>query len=145
MKFLKSFKRLTKFEFVLWFLSVSAIAISFLFGTHKDIITIIASLIGVTALIFVAKGDVFGQILTVVFSVFYAIISFRFSYYGEMITYLGMTAPIAVMSVITWLKNPYEKGENEVKIANMTKKKIIILIYILTEKLLENIYHKMML
>ncbi|MDE5985409.1 MAG: nicotinamide riboside transporter PnuC [Eubacterium sp.] len=128
MKFLKSFKRLTKFEFVLWFLSVSAIAISFLFGTHKDIITIIASLIGVTALIFVAKGDVFGQILTVVFSVFYAIISFRFSYYGEMITYLGMTAPIAVMSVITWLKNPYEKGENEVKIANLTKKKIIILI-----------------
>ena len=128
MKFLKSFKSLTKFELILWLVSVCAITISFLLGSHKDTVTIIASLIGVTALIFVAKGDVLGQILTVVFSIFYAVISFRFRYYGEMITYLGMTAPIALMSVITWLKNPYEKGKNEVKIARLTKKKIIILI-----------------
>ncbi len=128
MRFLQSFKSLTKFELILWLASVSAIMISFLFSTQRDIITIIASLIGVTALIFVAKGDVLGQILTVVFSVFYAIISFRFSYYGEMITYLGMTAPIALMSVFTWLKNPYEKGKNEVKIAKLTKEKVIILV-----------------
>lgn len=128
MKFIKSFKNLTKFELILWLTSVSAIIISFLFSTQKDIITIIASLIGVTALIFVAKGDVLGQILTVVFSIFYAIISFKFRYYGEMITYLGMTAPIAIMSVITWLKNPYEKDKNEVKIEKLTKKQTIILI-----------------
>lgn len=127
MKIFKSFKSLNKFEFILWSASISVITISFLLSTQKDLITIAASLIGVTALIFVAKGDVLGQILTVVFSIFYAVISFRFRYYGEMITYLGMTAPIAVMSVITWIKNPYKKGKNEVKIAKLTKRQTIIL------------------
>ena len=32
-----------------------------------------------------------------------------------MITYLGMTAPIAVMAIVTWLKNPYKKGEVKVR------------------------------
>lgn len=129
MIFFKSFKNLTKFELILWLLSITAIIISFLFSKPCNILTIIASLIGVTALIFLSKGDVLGQILTVVFSIFYAIISFRFRYYGEMITYLGMTAPIAFLSVITWLKNPYEQGKNEVKISKLTKTKIIALFF----------------
>lgn len=128
MKLLNSFKNLTKFELVLWLASVSAIVISFIAGSSKDILTIIASLIGVTALIFVSKGDVFGQILTVVFSLLYAVISFRFNYYGEMITYLGMTAPIAVLSAVSWFKNPYEDGKNEVKIARLTGVKVIVLV-----------------
>lgn len=126
MKLLKSFKTLTKFELALWLTSVFVIIISFALSTQRDILTIIASLIGVTALIFVAKGDVLGQILTIVFSIFYAVISFKFRYYGEMITYLGMTAPIALMSVITWLKHPYEKGKSEVKIAKLKAKEIAI-------------------
>ncbi len=128
MKFLKSFKNLTKFELILWLFSVAAIVISFIAGSSKDVLTIIASLIGVTALIFVSKGDVLGQILTVVFSLFYAVISFRFNYYGEMITYLGMTAPIAVLSAVSWFKNPYESGKNEVKIAVLTRTKTIVLV-----------------
>lgn len=128
MKFLKSFKNLTKFELILWLFSVAAIVISFVASSSKDVLTIIASLIGVTALIFVSKGDVLGQILTVVFSLFYAVISFRFNYYGEMITYLGMTAPIAVLSAVSWFKNPYESGKNEVKIAVLTRTKTIVLV-----------------
>ena len=38
--------------------------------SDKNYLTIIASLIGATALIYVAKGEPMGQILTVVFSVF---------------------------------------------------------------------------
>lgn len=71
-------------------------------------------------LIFVAKGEVLGQILTVVFSLAYAAVSLRFRYYGEMITYLGMTAPIAVMSVVSWLKHPYQAGKSEVAVARLT-------------------------
>ncbi len=85
------------------------------------------SLIGVTALIFVAKGDVTGQVLTVVFSVLYSVISFEFTYYGEMITYMFMTAPIAAMSVYTWIRHPEEKGKREVSIARLTLKKTIML------------------
>ena len=56
--------------------------------------------------------------MTVVFALFYAYISLRFRYYGEMITYLGMTAPMAVMAVISWVKNPYE-GPREVRVASL--------------------------
>lgn len=128
MKFLNSFKRLTRLELILWLSSVAVIVLSFIVGSSRDVLTIIASLIGVTALIFVSKGDVLGQILTVVFSLFYAVISFRFNYYGEMITYLGMTAPIAVLSAVSWFKHPYEDGKNEVKIVKLTKAKTIVLV-----------------
>ena len=77
---------------------------------------------------FVAKGDVAGQILPVIFSLLYAWISLRYHYYGEMITYLGMSAPIAVLSVVSWLRNPYEKGKNEVKIARLRKQQIVQMI-----------------
>lgn len=83
----------------------------------------IASFLGVTALIFVAKGDVLGQALTIGFSILYGIVSYKFKYYGEMITYLGMSAPAAFVTLIVWLKNPYT--EHEVKVSHMTKGKWI--------------------
>lgn len=126
MKFKNPFKDLTKFELGLWLISVTVIIVSFAISGGGDILTIIASLIGVTALIFVAKGYVIGQILTVVFAVFYGIISYYFRYYGEMITYLCMTAPIAVMAVVSWLRNPYE-GTKEVKISHVTKNQVIVM------------------
>ncbi len=122
------FLTLTKFEWSLWISSLICIVISFLIVSDKMPLTLVASLIGVTALIFLAKGDPLGQALTVVFAVFYSIISVRFRYYGEMITYLGMTAPIALLSTISWLKNPYKDGENEVKVTTMTWKKWTILV-----------------
>ena len=78
-------------------------------------------------MIFIAKGDVTGQVLTVVFSLFYAVISLQFRYYGEMITYLGMTAPIAILSVISWLKHPY-RGAAEVKVHYLTRKQTLLMI-----------------
>ena len=126
MRFKNPFKDLTKFELGLWLISVTVIIVSFAISGGGDILTIIASLIGVPALIFVAKGYVIGQILTVVFAVFYGIISYYFRYYGEMITYLCMTAPIAVMAVVSWLRNPYE-GTKEVKISHVTKNQVIVM------------------
>lgn len=121
MKLMNPFKRLTKFEFCLWLVSVIAVTGSFAIGEDFNILTLLASLVGVTALIFIARGDVLGQMLTVAFAVLYAVVSWKLRYYGEMITYLGMTAPIAVMSIISWLRHPYEKGDNEVEVARMSK------------------------
>lgn len=126
MKIFEQFRDLTVFERVLWLVSAAVIIISFAVSGGGDVLTLIASLIGVTALIFVAKGYVLGQILTVVFAVFYGIISFFFTYYGEMITYLCMTAPIAVMSTVSWIKNPY-KGTKEVAVARITAKQIAVM------------------
>ncbi len=118
------FKRLNKFELALWLCSLAAVTVSFILGPEKDILSLVASLIGVTALIFVAKGMVFGQALCVVFALIYGIISFKFKYYGEVITYIGMSAPAAVAAVIAWLKNPYGNGD-EVKVSSLSKKKIL--------------------
>ena len=93
--------------------------------------TLAASLIGVTSLIFNAKGNPFGQLLMIVFSILYGIISYSFAYYGEMITYLGMTAPMALFALISWLKNPYKGNKAEVTV-NSIKPKEICFMLILT-------------
>lgn len=120
------FRSLTKFEWCLWTGSVVAVTAAFLIYS-TDYLTLIASVIGVTALIFVSKGMVFGQILCVIFAVFYGIVSYFFRYYGEVITYLCMSGPIALMSVISWIKHPFEKSE-EVEVNRMTKKQIMIMV-----------------
>ena len=125
MKIKSSLKSLTKLEWVLWIGSVLVICLSFFMG-KVSVLNIIASLIGVTSLIFISKGNVLGQILIVIFSVFYGIISIAFKYYGEMITYIFMTTPIAILTVFSWIKNPYQ--ENEVRISKVTRKQIIIMI-----------------
>ncbi len=119
MKITEYIRSLTRFEKGLWLVSVLVISASFIFSGGKDFLSLAASLIGVTSLIFIAKGYVLGQVLMIVFSVFYGIISFFFSYYGEMITYLGMTAPMAVMSMISWIKHPYKKTR-EVEVSRVT-------------------------
>ena len=58
----------------------------------------------------------------VVFSLLYGIISYTFSYYGEMITYLGMTMPMAVFALVSWLKNPYKGNKAEVKVNSIGKR-----------------------
>lgn len=116
---------------MLWCFSVLLIVISFLAFDRENYLTLVASIIGATSLIFNAKGNPVGQLLMVIFSVLYGIISFTFAYYGEMITYLGMTAPMAVFSLISWLKNPYKGNRAEVKI-NYLKSREIIFMFVLT-------------
>ena len=117
---------LTKFERALWLISSLIITVSFLFGTDKNPLTLIVSLIGVTSLIFIAKGNVWGQILMIIFSIIYGYISYKTRYYGEMITYVGMTGPMAVMALVAWLKNPFEGEENQVAVAEITPLKLTI-------------------
>lgn len=103
-------------EILLWSCSVAFILIAFCLFDRENILTLIASLIGVTSLIFNAKGNPFGQLLMVVFSFLYGVISFGCAYYGEMITYLGMTMPMAVFALLSWLKNPFNGNRSEVKV-----------------------------
>ncbi|MGN1095779.1 MAG: nicotinamide riboside transporter PnuC [Eubacteriales bacterium] len=125
----KLFSYFTKFEIILWLSSVIVVTLSFVLSPARDYLNFFASLIGVTALIFLAKGHIAGQALTVVFSVFYGVISLFFGYYGEMITYLFMTAPIAVMSLISWMRHPF-RGGNEVEVSRLSGKKIVIMIFL---------------
>ena len=126
------FKSLTgyfsKGEFILWISSMTITIIAFIVFDGKNYITLFASLIGATSLIFNAKGNPFGQLLMIVFSLLYGVISFTFSYYGEMITYIGMTMPMSVFSLISWLKNPYKGNKSEVAVNSLKPKDYIVMI-----------------
>ena len=115
MRLVTLFRSLTKFEWCLWMSSVVVVTISFFLSPDKNVLNLIDSLIGVTALIFISKGYVIGQVLLIIFGVLYGIISFEYRYYGEIITYLGMSAPIAGLAVISWLRHPY-KDSKEVEV-----------------------------
>lgn len=118
----------TKFEIGLWITSVLLILVSFCIFDRENYLTLIASLIGATFLIFNAKGNPIGQFLTIVFSILYGIISYSFSYYGEMITYLGMTMPMAFFALISWLKNPYKNNKSEVKVNRLSAKETVFML-----------------
>ena len=99
-------KNFTKKEWILWIASLLIVIVSNLFSTDFDLLTLMTALIGVTSLIFAAKGNVWAQILMIMFSILYGIISYRFRYWGEMITYLGMALPMAIWSTLTWIRHP---------------------------------------
>ena len=117
-------KNLTKKEWCLWLASLFIVIISNLLTENIDLLTLIAACVGITSLIFAATGHVWAQILMIVFSILYGIISWRFRYWGEMITYLGMTMPMAIWSTITWIKNPAANGK-EVAIQKLKLKHIL--------------------
>lgn len=120
----KSFFGLNKFEISLWAVSMLCISMSFLLFDMSKPLTLVASLVGATALIFLAKGYVMGQLLVIAFALLYAIVSYELKYYGEMITYLGMSAPIAAISAISWFKNRYNDTK-EVRVERLSKAKLI--------------------
>jgi nicotinamide mononucleotide transporter PnuC len=124
---INSIRSLSKTAKIIWYGSLIVICLSFFLFENTDFLTLIASLIGATSLIFAAKGNVIGPILSVVFSVIYAIISFQMRYYGEMITYLGMTTPVSLTAVFAWLKNPFNGNKADVKINHIRLREYIFL------------------
>ena len=114
-------------EKLIWSISVIVIIVSFFLFENDGYLTLVASLIGVTSLIFCAKGNPFGQFLMIIFAIIYSIISFSFQYYGEMMTYLGMSLPMAVFSLVSWLKNPFNENKSEVRVNKITRKEVVFM------------------
>lgn len=127
MKIKKMLNYFSLTEKLLWSFSVLAIIVSFLLFDKENYLTLIASIIGVTSLIFCAKGNPFGQILMVIFAIIYSVISYSFQYFGEMVTYLGMTLPMAIFSLIVWLKNPFKENHSEVSVNRITLRETIFM------------------
>lgn len=110
----------------LWLSSVLAILLSFSIFDRHQWLTLIASLTGVTSLIYNAKGNPAGQALMVAFSIMYGVISYQERYYGEMITYLGMTMPMAIIALVAWLRNPFGNNRAEVTVNQLSRAEMLI-------------------
>lgn len=111
----------------MWGCSAGLILAAFFVFDRADYLNLAASLVGVTSLIFAAKANPVGQALMILFSLLYGVISFGSAYYGEMITYLGMTMPMSVFSLISWLKNPYNGNKSEVKVNRIRRKEVLLM------------------
>lgn len=117
----------TLFERWLWVCSIILITVSFLIFDRSSYLSLIASLVGVTALIFCAKGNPVGQILMIIFALIYGYISLTFAYYGEMMTYVGMSMPMAAFSLVSWARNPYKGNKTEVKVNKLSGKEAAVI------------------
>ena len=121
----------SKGELTLWGGSAGLILVSFFLFDRVNFMTLAASLIGTTSLIFNAKGNPIGQALMILFSLLYGVISYTFSYFGEMITYLGMTGPMALFAFVSWLRNPYNGNHAEVAVNRLGSRELLLM-YVLT-------------
>ncbi len=111
-------------ERLLWIGSVLLIVVSFVLFDRESYLTMTASLIGVTAIILNAKGNPLGQLLMIIFSLLYGIISYTFAYYGEMITYLGLTMPMALIALIAWLRHPFQGNRAQVEVNRIGRREM---------------------
>lgn len=121
-------KYFSNVEWALWLPSLLFIIISFLAFGGDGYLTLVASLVGATSLIYCAKGNPIGQVLMIIFGALYGVISYSFAYFGEMITYLGMTVPMAIVALVTWLKNPYKNNKSEVTVNKISKQEIVFML-----------------
>ncbi len=124
------FNYFSKKDIALWASSVIIIIVSFLVFDRSDYLVLCASLIGVTSLIFYAKGNPFGNVLMIIFSSVYGYISYSYEYYGEVATYMGMTLPMSVFSLVSWVRNPYKGKKSEVEINTVSKKEIVFMLFL---------------
>ena len=109
------------YDYILLFVSVVVVVTSNIMTGNISPLVLFATTLGVVALLFLAKGNVWGQILCIIFCILYGIISFETRYYGEMITYMLMSFPMAVFSTVSWLRNPSEEDKSTVAIHKLTK------------------------
>lgn len=127
----KKFKRyFTKTEIILWAISTAMITVAFFAFGEGEILTLIASIVGISAILLNAKGNPIGQGLMMAFGAIYGVISFKLAYYGEMITYLGMTVPMAIVALISWLKHPYKGNRAEVQVNSISGKEVVFMFVI---------------
>lgn len=113
----KVLRYFSPFEWTLILVSYTAILSTFFIFDRENVLNLISTLIGIAALVFSAKANPTGPMLMIIFAVCYGIISFPLAYYGEMITYLGMSLPMSVWAFISWFRNPYGKGHATVKVS----------------------------
>jgi nicotinamide mononucleotide transporter PnuC len=120
-------KYFTPFEWSLWLIGMAIIIVGFFVGGGQEALSLISALLGITCVIFNAKGNVLGQFFAIGFAAVYATLAYFNRYYGEMIIYLALMAPIHIASIVSWIKHTNKNSSHlEVKINTVTKKEYII-------------------
>lgn len=114
-------------EWVLLLGGIAAVIVGFFIGEEKNYLSLASSILGITCIMFNAKGSVWGQFVAIGFAITYALLAYTKAYYGEMIIYLALMLPIHISSIVIWLKNRNADSDRmEVKINTLSAKEYII-------------------
>ncbi len=122
----KIWKDWTGFEKILLLVSVFLITTSGII-TKSEILTIIASLVGITCALMQAKGKVISQFMGVLEAILYSILSFQNQYYGEVIIYMVVVLPTYLFGIYSWVSNK-NKDTDTVIAKIFTKREWIVLL-----------------
>ena len=85
----KQLKNWKLYELLFLVGSIIAITVCFVVGKEKNVLSFIGSLVGITGVLFTAKGLVSAPFLNMIYGVFYIIVSFYQKYYGTAIATVG--------------------------------------------------------
>lgn len=119
-------KYFTPVEWILWLSGLAVITVAFAVTSERSVLSYLSSIAGVTCVIFNAKGNVLGQVVSIVFGVLYGIYAYTQHYYGEMLIYFCLMIPIHIISIITWLRNKFNGRAHEVKINTLHRTEFIM-------------------
>lgn len=117
----KIFKNWNWFEIIFLVVSLLTITTCFIFAKDKNILSFIASLLGIVSVIMVAKGLVVAPFFCIVSNILYAVLSLTQRFYGESIIYFCLMIPINIGTIITWLKHKNSKNSDVVQVNKLKK------------------------
>lgn len=123
----KLFKDWNLFEIIFMFASILVLTLCFAFSSDRNAFSFIVSIIGVVAVLMVAKGLTIAPIVNIVYCVIYSIMSIIECYYGEAIIYIFLMIPIYAMSIVSWLRNKNPDNESTVQIKAIKGKEYLYL------------------
>lgn len=93
--------------------------------SKSDILTTSCSIIDILAMLLIAKGKNIGQILGVLITILYSIVSFKNRFYGEVIIYIFMMLPMYLIGIVSWIKHKNNETDS-VEINNIYKSEWLI-------------------
>ena len=120
----KMFKDWSIFEKVLLVGSILIVSITGIIF-KSDLLTPICSIVGIITALLLAKGKYMGQVFGVLICILYSIVSFKNKFYGEVIIYLGISLPMYIMGIISWIRHQ-EKKTKSVEVNKISKKEWIV-------------------
>jgi len=106
----KLFKDWNQFEISLLLLSIVAIMFSSII-CKSEILTILASLVGVTCSLLQAKGKVVSQFIGILEVILYSILSYQNHYYGEVMIDVLVVFPMYVYGVFSCITHRNEETD----------------------------------
>ena len=106
----KLFKDWSVFEIILLITSpLIVLLVGIIF--KSDVLTMVASIVGIICALLLAKGLVIGQFFGIAIVILYSIVSYKNGFYGEMLIYLIIMLPMYIWGIIEWLK--HKNGETK--------------------------------